>query len=63
MSFYDKDRLAALAHEENWLAPLADVQRVTLRPWQQVVFWGLRVYIVIMLVVMGWGFCHSLGNH
>lgn len=62
MNFDDKDKLVALAQEENWLTPLADVRRVTLRPWQQAVFWGLRVYIVVILVIMGWGFYHSLGH-
>lgn len=31
-----------------------------LRPRQQAVFWGLRVYIAIMLAVMVWGFYHSV---
>ena len=62
MNVYDKDKLATLAYEEGWLTPLADVHRVTFRPWQQIVFWGLRIYIVVMLVIMGWGFYHGLGH-
>ncbi len=65
MSYYDKDTedaLAALAEQENWLAPPTEITRVVLRPWQQVVFWGLRLYILVMLVVMGWGFYHGIGQ-
>jgi len=52
----DDAELNALAHDEGWLVPPAEVTRVALRPWQQAVFWGLRVYIVVMLVVMAVGF-------
>jgi hypothetical protein len=52
----DDAELNALAHDEGWLVPPAEVTRVALRPWQQAVFWGLRVYIVMMLVVMAVGF-------
>ncbi len=52
----DDAELNALAHDEGWVVPPAEVTRVALRPWQQAVFWGLRVYIVVMLVVMAVGF-------
>jgi hypothetical protein len=52
----DDAELNALAHDEGWLIPPAEVTRVALRPWQQAVFWGLRVYIVVMLAVMAVGF-------
>jgi hypothetical protein len=59
----DKAELDALAHSEGWLMPPAEVTRVTLRPWQQAVFWGLRAYIAVMLVVMAIGFAHvAAGN-
>lgn len=48
--------LAALAHDEGWLVPPAEVGRVALRPWQQAVFWGLRIYIAAMLVALAAGF-------
>jgi hypothetical protein len=54
--------IAAIAHAEGWLKPLPPIARVTLRPWQRAVFWGLRVYIAIMLIVMGWGFVHAAGG-
>jgi predicted cobalt transporter CbtA len=38
------------------------VTRVSLRPWQQAVFWGLRVYIVVMLGVMAVGFAKVAGR-
>ncbi|MBB5373023.1 hypothetical protein [Acidocella aromatica] len=65
MSYYDKSKeqaLIALAEQENWLAPPMEIGRVVLRPWQQTVFWGLRLYIAVMLAVMGWGFYHNLGQ-
>jgi hypothetical protein len=52
----------ALALDEGWLAPPAEVTRISLRPWQQAVFWGLRVYIVVMLIVMSVGFAHIAGQ-
>ncbi len=54
----DDLELTAIAHDEGWLVPPAEVTRVALRPWQQAVFWGLRVYIAAMLVVMAIGFAH-----
>jgi hypothetical protein len=59
----DDAELNALAHDEGWLIQPAEVTRVALRPWQQVVFWGLRVYIVVMLIVMAIGFARvAAGN-
>ncbi|NNM56461.1 hypothetical protein [Acidocella sp.] len=58
----DTAGLNAIAHSEGWLTPPPGVARVTLKPWQQAVFWGLRVYIVVMLVVMGIGFFHGAGG-
>jgi hypothetical protein len=52
----DDADLNSLAHNEGWLMPPRQVTRTTLRPWQQAVFWGLRVYIVVMLAVMVVGF-------
>ena len=63
MSYYDKDHkdiLAALAQDESWLEPPLEITRLILQPWQQAVFWGLRLYILVMLAVMGWGFYHNL---
>ena len=65
MSCYTKDcedAIAALAEQENWLAPPMEITRVELRPWQQAVFWGLRAYIMVMLIVMGWGFYHNMNQ-
>jgi len=54
--------IAAIAHTEGWLVPLMPIERVRLRPWQQTVFWGLRLYIGVMLIIMGWGFFHVAGG-
>jgi hypothetical protein len=52
------DELQAIARSEGWHEPPREVTQVALRPWQQAVFWGLRVYIVVMLAVMVVGFAH-----
>jgi hypothetical protein len=57
----DDMAIAAIARDEGWLTPLMPIERITLRPWQQAVFWSLRLYIVVMLVIMGWGFFHVAG--
>lgn len=54
--------ITTLAHAEGWLTPLRPIERVALRPWQQAVFWGLRLYIGVMLIIMGWGFFHVAGG-
>ena len=53
---YSEAELEALLAEEGWDEPLAPVQRQQLKPWQQVVFWGLRIYVVIMCVIVLWAF-------
>jgi hypothetical protein len=52
----DDSDLNAIVHSEGWHVPPPEVTRVALRPWQQAVFWGLRLYIVVMLAVMVVGF-------
>ncbi len=54
--------IAAIARTEGWLTPLMPIERVALRPWQQAVFWGLRLYIGVMLIIMGWGFLQVAGK-
>lgn len=51
-----KPHLSALAHEEEWLKPPVRIQRVKLRPWQRLVFWMLRFYSLVMLLVVGLAF-------
>ncbi len=53
----DADELARLAASEGWLAPPPEIQRNTrLRPWQRVLFWALRVYIIGMTALVVWAF-------
>jgi hypothetical protein len=54
--------IVAIAHAEGWLKPLVPIERVRLRPWQQAVFWALRLYIGFMLMIMAWGFFHVAGR-
>ena len=51
-----EEDLQAVAQNEGWYEPRRQVTRIVLRPWQQAVFWGLRVYVVVMLAVMVVGF-------
>jgi hypothetical protein len=52
----DRSELNAIAEVEGWGVPPPEVARVVLHPWQQAVFWGLRVYIVVMLAIVAIGF-------
>ncbi len=54
-----QEELAQLLREEGWDKPLAPVQPRALKPWQQAVFWGLRLYIVVMLIIVMWAFGHG----
>jgi hypothetical protein len=54
----DDADLDAFAKSEGWHISPPEVSRAPLRPWQQAVFWGLRIYIVVMLVLMVVGFVH-----
>lgn len=54
--------LNSVAYSEGWHEPPRDVTRIVLRPWQQAVFWGLRVYIVVMLAVLIVGFAKVAGG-
>jgi hypothetical protein len=58
----DIGALNAIAQSEGWSTPPAEVTRIALRPWQKAVFWGLRIYVVVMLVVMAFGFAHVAGG-
>ncbi|MDA8389141.1 MAG: hypothetical protein M0Z76_00070 [Gammaproteobacteria bacterium] len=51
--------LAQLLRDEGWDKPLAPVRLKTLKPWHQAVFWGLRLYIVVMLIIVIWAFGHG----
>lgn len=58
---YSPHDIDALLAQEAWDHPLPPVTRARFRPWQQVVFWGLRLYIVVMLIVVFWAFWHGAG--
>lgn len=58
-----EEDLTAIGHDEGWYEPPREVTPVVLRPWQQAVFCGLRVYTVVMLAVMVVGFAKvAAGN-
>jgi hypothetical protein len=54
----ENDDFQALARREGWHVPPLEVRPIRHRAWQQAVFWGLRLYIVVMLGVMAVGFAH-----
>lgn len=56
----DDAELTAIARDEGWLVPPAEVTRIALRAWQRAVLWRLRVYTTPTLVVMAsGGFAHG----
>ncbi|HUW98411.1 MAG TPA: hypothetical protein VMV40_06150 [Acidiferrobacter sp.] len=57
----DHAEFAQLLREEGWDQPLPEVTTKALKGWQQLVFWALRAYIVVMLLVVIWAFSH--GTH
>jgi len=53
---YTPEQLQSLLAEERWHDELPPVYRVQFKTWQQWVFWGLRIYVVIMCVIVLWAF-------
>jgi hypothetical protein len=51
---YSPQDIKALLKSEEWTKPLAPVTRTRFKPWQQAVFWGLRLYIVALLIIIFW---------
>ncbi|MBN6742501.1 hypothetical protein JKG47_18685 [Acidithiobacillus sp. MC6.1] len=49
-----------IIRQEEWDIPLPEVHRTQLKGWQQTVFWGLRAYIVVMLLVVIYAFSSGL---
>ena len=45
--------------QERWYEPLAQVRRTRLTSLQQTVFWGLRLYVIVMAAVVVWAFLHG----
>ncbi len=56
---FDPVVIRRLIENEGWEKPLADVRRVQLTARQQVVFWGLRLYVLVMTAVVVWAFLHG----
>lgn len=55
----DALEIARLLREEGWDRALPAVSPMALKGWQQIVFWALRAYIVVMLLVVMWAFSHG----
>ena len=56
---FHAQEIRRLIEQERWDEPLAQVKRTRLSPGQQVVFWGLRVYVLVMTAVVVWAFLHG----
>lgn len=56
----DHTELARLLKEEGWDQALPEVPARPLKAWQQWVFWGLRLYIIVMLLIVVWAFSHGV---
>ena len=56
---FDPVAIRRLIENEGWEKPLADVRRVQFTRTQQGVFWGLRIYVVVMTAVVVWAFLHG----
>ena len=59
LSDFQAQEIRRLLEQERWDVPLAEVRRTRLSPAQQAVFWGLRVYVLVMTVVVVWAFLHG----
>ncbi len=56
---FDHDAVRRLIVAEGWGQPLPEVRRMRLSARQQGVFWGLRIYVMVMTAVVGWAFLHG----
>ena len=56
---FDHDAVHRLIVDEGWDQTLPELKRVRLSTRQQLVFWGLRVYVVVMTAVVVWAFLHG----
>ena len=56
---FHAQEIRRLIEQERWDEPLAQVKRIRLSPDQQAVFWGLRVYVLVMTAVVVWAFLHG----
>ncbi len=56
----DPEEIRRLLDQEKWLAPLPEIRHAGFRPWQKAVFWALRAYIVVLLLVVLWAFGHGI---
>lgn len=56
---FDHEAVHRLITDEGWDQPMPEVRRIRLSPRQQAVFWGLRVYVVVMTAIVVWAFLHG----
>lgn len=57
---FDQAAVHRLIETEAWDQPLAEVSRIRLSVRQQAVFWGLRIYVMVMTAVVAWAFAHGV---
>ncbi len=56
---FSPQAIRKLIEDEGWHEPLAEVHRVRLTSRQQAIFWGLRIYVVVMTAIVVWAFLHG----
>ena len=59
LSDFQAQEIRRVIEQEGWNEPLAEVERIRLSPGQQAVFWGLRIYVVLMTGLVVWAFLHG----
>ncbi len=57
---YDDTAIERLLHEEGWDRPLPPIARQKPAGWYRVAFWGLQVYIAVMLVAVAVSFIRGV---
>jgi hypothetical protein len=59
LSDFQAHEIRRVIEEEGWDVPRVEVTRTRPTPGQQIVFWGLRIYVMAMTVVVVWAFLHG----
>lgn len=57
---YTDREITDILHGEAWASPLKPVTRVKPSGWLAAAFWGLRVYVVLMLGVVVFAFVRGI---
>jgi hypothetical protein len=56
---YDEEDIRDILHAEGWDRALPPVTQVKPSGWLSAAFWTLRIYVTVMLAVVGYAFLHG----